>query len=99
MTDVSKIENFVDRLESLAGAYELSESFRKAISRCKLSITMYKMSDKYADEVLPPVECADQNATTESFSSWNFIQNFIALPDDERDQFVAILQKLLTVKK
>lgn len=51
MTDVSKIENFVDRLESLAGAYELSESFRKAISRCKLSITMYKMSDKYADEV------------------------------------------------
>ena len=47
-----------------------------------------------------PVECADKNAPhSDVFSPWQFIQNFIALSDDERDQFVATLQKLLTVKK
>ena len=48
---VEKIESFVNNLSNLAEKYEMSTSLQEAVSRCKLAIAMYRMSDKYVDNV------------------------------------------------
>lgn len=49
--EIKKIEDFVNKLDSLAEKYEMTDSFRKAVSHCRLAIAMYKMSSDYEGNV------------------------------------------------
>lgn len=48
---VDEIEAFVNKLRALAGDKETSPALRDAISRCRLAISMYRMSPSKENDV------------------------------------------------